>query len=673
MKNNNTNKPTGASLIPCSLLVIKVTIAMLVSAPMAGASDAAGAAGMIPVGDFFAAPAISQPQISDDGKNLVMIVPGANGKRSIACVDIDNQKASFVFMPNDYDVDFVSWKDSRIVFGGDAGGNESFALRSIKPDGKGLVDLSESYGDNDRITTNSSPGVAIIVSMLRDEPNHVLIEGLGASKSSTGGMRANFSDYGLYLMDVLSGERKRRELYPKSKDLHYVVDSHSGIAYARIMLSGENALFQIRAPGTRAFVDIATGEAASLGFDVLPLGMDPDRTALYVVRYGGEAGDLGTLYKVEFKNPNWGNAVYKPDEGEIKKLVRGRSGKIYGLLCEAVKKKFIWFDKDMAQTHASLLATFPGKDVLVTDSSRDDSRLVIVVESDTDSGEYYVYDRKAVQLIPVGRRFPNLDPEKMAAMTPMQYAARDGLLIHGFLTRPPGAGDRATPLIILPHGGPFGIRDEWGFDPETQFLANRGYSVLQVNYRGSGGYGSNFLKAGRCQWGLKMQDDLADAVKWAVDKGYADPKRVAIYGGSYGGYAALAGLVWTPDLYKCGVNIAGVTDLRYVAKPIKGRIQGAFSRAYAENWIGRNPKDLHDRSPVNFVANIKAPSLHAYGENDPRVDILNWRDLESKLKKFKKPYEVFRETDEGHGFKNESARVNLYKAIDAFLDKHLKN
>ncbi len=171
--------------------------------------------------------------------------------------------------------------------------------------------------------------------------------------------------------------------------------------------------------------------------------------------------------------------------------------------------------------------------------------------------------RPAIMML--GKINSKLEPAQLQPMQPISYTARDGLIIHGYLTLPAGAAGHRVPLIMHPHGGPYGIRDDWGFDPEVQFLANRGYAVLQPNYRGSGGYGLDFLTAGRHEWGGKMQDDLTDGVKWAIAQGYADPARVAILGGSYGGYAALAGVTFTPELYRCAVNYVGVSDLSIIA------------------------------------------------------------------------------------------------------------
>jgi len=270
---------------------------------------------------------------------------------------------------------------------------------------------------------------------------------------------------------------------------------------------------------------------------------------------------------------------------------------------------------------------------------------------------------------PVGKAMRGIDPAKMRPMEPIKFTARDGLTIHGYLTRPSVAAGQKVPLIINPHGGPYGIRDEWGFSDEVQFLANRGYAVLQVNYRGSGGYGNDFLRAGWHEWGGKMQNDLSDAVQWAIDQGIADPSRVAIYGASYGGYATLAGLTFTPELYCCGANYVGPSDLGLLAQ---GANDGSSSSEnFFGEWMGDDKEYLRTHSPLNFVERIRVPLFNAYGYNDPRVDIRHWTKLEPKLKQYKKQYEILIEKNEGHGFYNEATRVAFYRRLEAFFDKNL--
>jgi dipeptidyl aminopeptidase/acylaminoacyl peptidase len=258
-------------------------------------------------------------------------------------------------------------------------------------------------------------------------------------------------------------------------------------------------------------------------------------------------------------------------------------------------------------------------------------------------------------------------------MEPVRFTSRDGLEIHGYLTRPWTAeAGRPMPLIIHPHGGPFGVRDSWRFDAGVQFLASRGYAVLQVNYRGSGGYGREFINRGRYQWGRDMQNDLTDAVKWAVAEGIADPDRIAIYGASYGGYATLAGLVFTPDLYRCGVNYVGAADLGIT---FKARGSDAWRRGddfdYQERWVGATKEYRSATSPINFIERIRVPTLHAYGAKDPRVEFDHWTRLEAELKRHRKPYEAFIERRQGHGFRNEQASLSFYEAMEKFLAKNL--
>jgi dipeptidyl aminopeptidase/acylaminoacyl peptidase len=247
-------------------------------------------------------------------------------------------------------------------------------------------------------------------------------------------------------------------------------------------------------------------------------------------------------------------------------------------------------------------------------------------------------------------------------------------VIHGYLTVPPGATGRNLPLIIYPHGGPFGIRDSWIFDPDAQFLATRGYAVLQPNYRGSGGYGRAFINRGRQQWGRAMQDDLTDGVRWAIDRGIADPGRVAIFGASYGGYAALIGVMLTPELYACAVNYVGAADLELTFHQ-RGedawRAPDEFS--YQREWVGPTKAYRDATSPLHFVDRIKVPTLHAYGAQDPRVKIDHWARLEPLLKKHGKEYQAIVEGRQGHGFRGEDESLTFHAALEAFLAQHLLN
>ena len=264
-----------------------------------------------------------------------------------------------------------------------------------------------------------------------------------------------------------------------------------------------------------------------------------------------------------------------------------------------------------------------------------------------------------------------IDPAEMAVMKPIEFTARDGLKIHGYLTLPKGSLGKSLPMVVRVHGGP-AARDTWGFDSEVQFFANRGFAVLQVNFRGSTGYGASFLRAGFKEWGLKQQDDITDGVKWAISQGIADPQRIAIYGASYGGYAALIGLEKTPQLYRCGICYAGVTDIkRTIDRPLP---MLDMTRNIMALTVG-DPKteklQLKEKSPLENCDLIQVPVLLAYGELDERVPINTGRDLAKALKKRGKLYDFIVKNDEGHGFHKEANRIEFWKKVDEFLKAQL--
>jgi len=272
------------------------------------------------------------------------------------------------------------------------------------------------------------------------------------------------------------------------------------------------------------------------------------------------------------------------------------------------------------------------------------------------------------------RTYNSINPEQMAAIKPIQYRSRDGLAINGYLTLPLENVGTNLPMIVVPHGGPW-VRDRWRFDPMVQFLANRGYAVLQMNFRGSTGYGLKFESAGFKDWGGKMQDDITDGVRWAISQGIANPDRIAIFGTSYGGYAALMGLITTPQLYKCGISYAGVTDINALIRGM--RFRGEFGNDIEQVWLERvgdyrsDRKHLDAISPVRLVEKIQAPVLLAYGGRDPKVKVEEGRDLAKALKKKHKKFELIIEPDEGHGFHSERAQTNLFNRVELFLKENL--
>ncbi|MBQ6909787.1 MAG: S9 family peptidase, partial [Synergistaceae bacterium] len=335
------------------------------------------------------------------------------------------------------------------------------------------------------------------------------------------------------------------------------------------------------------------------------------------------------------------------------------------------KGHYYFFDDNRAELQRELEKFFPEHEVAVTDM--DDAERIVILRnySDKTRGAYYLYDRRDNSINKLAELSPWLKEEQMAAMQPITFKSRDSEDIHGYLTLPVGVEAKNLPLVIIPHGGP-SARDVWGFDSEAQFIANRGAAVLQVNFRGSTGYGKAFQQAGFKQWGRRMQDDLTDGVKWAIARGIADAKRVAIYGGSYGGYAALAGAAFTPDLYACAVSYVGPSNIFTLLESIPAYWKPMLEMEYEE--IGDPVKDkelLEAVSPVFHAENIKIPLLVAQGANDPRVNKAESDQIVEAVRKAGKEVVYIVKDNEGHGFQNEENRFDFYRALEEFLSKHL--
>jgi dipeptidyl aminopeptidase/acylaminoacyl peptidase len=319
-----------------------------------------------------------------------------------------------------------------------------------------------------------------------------------------------------------------------------------------------------------------------------------------------------------------------------------------------------------------LEAQLPGYEVGIQENDKAENLYIVRTYSDRSLGTYYLYDWPAKKLEKLAEVSPWLDEKEMAEMKPVYYKSRDGLTINGYLTLPKGSAPKNLPLVVNPHGGPW-VRDSWGFNPEVQFLANRGYAVLQMNYRGSTGYGRKFWEASFKQWGLKMQDEITDGVNYLVKEGIADPGRVAIYGGSYGGYATLAGAAFTPDLYACAVDYVGVSNLLTFMKSIPPYWRPMLDQMH--EMVGdpaAEEEQMKAVSPAFHADKIKAPLFVAQGAKDPRVNINESDQIVENLRKRGVAVEYMVKENEGHGFHNEENRFDFYEAMGKFLAKWLK-
>ncbi|MGS0535285.1 alpha/beta hydrolase family protein [Pseudoalteromonas sp. SaAl2] len=385
------------------------------------------------------------------------------------------------------------------------------------------------------------------------------------------------------------------------------------------------------------------------------------------------------------------SAIYRfdPEKNKLGELIFAEPGiDVSNLMLSLKRKKLIaisyfdeypevvYFDKETAQMMASLEMNFTNKTVNVISQSKDEMLNVVLVTSDVDPGQYYLFDKTKNTLKSLVSRMDWLDTEKLSPMKPIKFKSRDGLTLRGYLTIPKDSNGKNLPLIVNPHGGPYGIRDFWGFNPEIQFFASRGYATVQVNFRGSGGYGRNFQQAGYGgKWGAEMQNDITDTVKYLVSQGIVDPKKVCIYGASYGGYATMAGLTFTPELYSCGINYVGVTDVELLFESMPKHWEP--QRELLKKQIG-DPDDadlMKKMSPLYHVDKIVAPLMIVHGAKDPRVVRKHATELRSALEKrgiTLSDDEWIMKDNEGHGFQKQENKFELYSKMEKFLQKHLQ-
>jgi dipeptidyl aminopeptidase/acylaminoacyl peptidase len=323
-----------------------------------------------------------------------------------------------------------------------------------------------------------------------------------------------------------------------------------------------------------------------------------------------------------------------------------------------------------AKLHRLLSAQFPGSYVHFINFSDDGGTLLFSARSDRDPGSYYLFDRKSGKADLLFTNLEKIDPDLMGERRPIQFTARDGLKLAGYLTLPHGHAGKKLPMVLLPHGGPFGPSDDWFFDTDAQFLASRGYAVLQVNFRGSGGRGRNFENSGFRQWGGKLLEDLADGVKWANTQPEIDAARVCVYGGSYGGYAALMLPVREPAMFKCAIGYAGQYDLASIYKADEMSGEKALENFYIRT-LGNDPATLRANSPVYLADQIKVPVLMVHGGHDKRTEIAQAEAMRDALIKAGRPPEWYKVDIEGHGFYDPEYRTIFYSKLEAFLDKHI--
>ncbi len=336
----------------------------------------------------------------------------------------------------------------------------------------------------------------------------------------------------------------------------------------------------------------------------------------------------------------------------------------------APKLTYLEVERSDAALHRTLSAQFPGEYVHFVDVTRDGKRTLFNVRSDRDPGAYYIFDADTGKATLVFELQPWIQAERMAERRPIQFKARDGVELHGYLTLPPERGDGKLPLVLLPHGGPHFVADGWFYDTDAQFLASRGYAVLQINYRGSDGRGPGFEVAGYRQWGGRMIDDLIDGVRWIVAQGTVDDKRICAFGASFGAYASMMSAIRAPELFKCAVGYAGLYDLPLIYEESSSKAGGKTYR-YHQKVIGQDATELAGFSPSRQADKLKVPVLLAHGSADETTPPVQYDAMREALVKAGRPPETMYVSGEGHGFYSEKNRQMFYEKLEAFLAKHI--
>jgi dipeptidyl aminopeptidase/acylaminoacyl peptidase len=600
---------------------------------------------MIPLEDFFRKPQRVHFRLSPSGASLAWLEPWER-RLNLFVEDVASGRTTRVTGSTERDLAGFFWaSDERLVYVQDRGGDENYRLHSVGRDGTNAVDLTPFDGVR-----------CSLVDDLEDKDDEILFQM----------NRRDPQVFDVFHVDVRTGAM--RLVAENPGNVQSWITDHEGRLRAAVTTDGVNTSVLYRDAESEPWREVATYDFKEYARPLLFSFQRPD--GLVVSSNVGR--DLAAIYEYDARTGRTTDLVFEHSQVDVSHILYSRlRRRLTGAMYETERLEYGFFDAERAALQALVDERLGGRENTLVSTSRDERRFVVYSGSDRTLGEYLLLDAREKKLTPICELSPWLPEEQMAPMEPVRFAARDGLPLRGYLTLPKDQPRRDLPLVLLPHGGPW-VRDSWGFQPEVQFLASRGLAVLQVNYRGSAGFGRRFLEAGFGQWGLAMQDDLTDGVRWAVEQGIADPRRVAIYGGSYGGYAALSGLVRTPELYACGVSYVGVSNLFTWYESIP-----PYWRPYREmlhEMVGHPERDrerMHATSPFFHADRIRVPVLVAQGANDPRVPQAESDQIVSALRARGLAVEYMVKDDEGHGFQNEENQFAFYRALERFLLEHL--
>ncbi len=598
----------------------------------------------IPVRDFFRNAQQVGFSLSPSGDSISFMKPYKN-RMNVFVQRRGGGAATRVTSETERDVAGYIWKgDDRILYVKDFKGDENFHIVAVNKDGTHLQDLTPF----DKVRAG-------IVDDLKEHPTDILI--------TLNKRKPEVSD--VYRLNVVTAELKLVAENPGN--ITGWLTDHAGALRVAVATDGVNSTLLYRETQAGAFKQVLTTDFRET---VAPLMFTFDDKKLYASSNHGR--DKQAIVILDPRTGKEEQVVFEHPEVDVASLEFSRKRKVLTVISYTTDKNERHFlDPATEALYKKVQTKLPGYEVDLTDESQDEQVQIVATSSDRTPGSRYLYEVASDKLTKLADVSPWLDEKQLAEMKPISYTSRDGLTIHGYLTIPHNAKPANLPLVVDVHGGPW-LRDSWGFDPEVQFLASRGYAVLQVNYRGSTGYGRKFWEASFKEWGKKMQNDISDGVKWVIAQGTVNAKKVCIYGGSYGGYATLAGLTFSPELYACGIDYVGISNLFTFLNTIPAYWKPEIDRLHA--MIGDPDKDkelMTAASPVFHVDQIRAPLFVAQGANDPRVNIDESNQIVAALKKRGVDVQYMVKANEGHGFHNEENRLSLYEAMARFLAKHL--
>ena len=608
-----------------------------------------------PTGEFVAVDAAD----GEDRRALSMIKLGANTERHVFRFEGSEDRWGNIVKKEPYN---MTWSDDGrlIVFEGYDYGrfgskNSSGNIYAVNSDASDPVQLFGYINDNGnrrgRLKDEGNAGLLDIIEGSRGDALFYFMPWTsGNSKSTTA----------IYRVDTHTGTRKQTESFP---DTVAVTADNLGRARVNIRWDLEdNQIVQYRPTPDSDWVPMPTAIAGS-SLGVWFFEAD-NNTAYASISDNGEAAQL---YKLDFAKGTRERVAGQPNQ-EITSMERaGRLGPPVVIGYSAGKPKIDYLDpkSPWAQLHAGLMKAFPGELVNFIDITRDESKLLFATYSDRDPGTYYLFDRKTNTPSMLFKAREWIDPAQMSPTMPFEFKNRNGDSLFGFLTVPKGKSG-ALPLVVMPHGGPYGVMDTWAFDNDAQFFASLGYAVLRVNYRGSDGRGVAFKESTYKQWGTGIQQDIADGVKYAIQQGWANANKVCIYGASFGGYSAMMNPILNPGMYKCAIGYAGVYDIKADTEKDDNSKQNRsfFSRTRGDEAM------MVEQSPLTHIAKLDVPILLIHGKVDHTAAFDQFTRADAALSHAGKVHESLVKADEGHGFYKPKNQEEAYNRMKAFLAKY---